>query len=116
MTASALISGAAVAADGAPPLIVDVREHDEFAALRVAGAVLLPLSQFADTFERLPHDRPLLIMCAAGSRSLVAGDHLVRHGYPDVTNVVGGITAWRAAGLPVVSGLPAPGEGDLPSV
>ncbi|MDQ3553295.1 MAG: rhodanese-like domain-containing protein [Chloroflexota bacterium] len=94
------------------PLLVDVRERDEFTALRVEGAVLMPLSSFADTYEQLPRDRPLLMMCAAGKRSLAAADHLTRQGFADVTNVTGGITAWRAAGLPVRSGILEPGEGD----
>ncbi len=97
------------------PLLVDVRERDEFTAVRVEGAVLMPLSSFADTYEQLPRDRPLLMMCAAGSRSLVAADHLTRQGFSDVTNVSGGIIAWRAAGLPVRSDTVRPGEGDLPT-
>ncbi len=110
-TAAARLS----ADDGAGrPLIVDVRERDEFATVRVPGAVLVPLSEFAARYEELPRDRPLLVMCAAGKRSLVAADHLARHGYGDVTNVAGGIIAWHAAGLPVASGPPAPGEGELP--
>lgn len=110
-TASERLSGA----DESRPLLLDVRERDEFAALRVDGAVLMPLSSFADTYEQLPRDRPLLVMCAAGSRSLVAADHLARQGFADVTNVTGGITAWRAAGLPVRSDAVRPGEGDLPA-
>ncbi len=108
-TASQRLGGS----DESRPLLVDVRERDEFATVRVDGAVLMPLSSFADTYEQLPRDRPLLMMCAAGKRSLVAADHLSRQGFGDVTNVSGGITAWRAAGLPVSSGLPEPGEGDL---
>jgi len=110
-TAAARLQGS----DAPRPLLVDVRERDEFAAVRVEGAVLVPLSSFADTYEQLPRDRPLLMMCAAGRRSLAAADHLSRHGFSDVTNVGGGITAWRAAGLPVRSGLPETGEGDLPA-
>lgn len=116
--ASVDVSAAAARLQGSDvprPLLVDVREHDEFATVRVEGAVLMPLSSLADTYERLPRDRPLLMMCAAGRRSLAAADHLSRHGFSDVTNVSGGITAWRAAGLPVRSGPPGPGEGDLPA-
>jgi len=109
-TASQLLDGA----DEPRPLLIDVRERDEFTALRVEGAVLLPLSSFADTYEQLPRDRPLLMMCAAGKRSLAAADHLTRHGFPDVTNVTGGIIAWRAAGLPVRDDAVRPGDGDLP--
>lgn len=97
------------------PLLVDVRERNEFATLRVDGAVLMPLSSFADTYEQLPRDRPLLMLCAAGKRSLAAADHLARQGFADVTNVTGGITAWRAAGLPVRDDAVRAGEGDLPA-
>lgn len=94
--------------------ILDVRERDEFAMLRVPGAGLLPMSELADGLDRVPRGRPLLVMCASGKRSLVAADHLSRHGFTDVTNVAGGIVAWRDAGLPVESGAPHPGEGELP--
>jgi rhodanese-related sulfurtransferase len=99
---------------GSPePLLVDVREPDEFVEQRVPGSVLVPLSDFAERFAELPSDRPLLILCATGRRSMVAADHLVRNGYPDVANVMGGIVAWRTAGLPVKGGRPDPGEGQL---
>lgn len=103
---------AAEVEDGAA-LIVDVRERDEFAAERVAGVALVPLSEFVARYQELPKDRPLLMMCAAGSRSQSATMYLIQNGWPDVRNVVGGIIAWRAAGLPTTNGTPAPGEGDL---
>ena len=40
--------------------------------------------------------------------------YLVRTGRTDVVNVAGGMVAWERAGLPVLRGQPAPGEGDLP--
>ena len=43
----------------AAPLIVDVRERDEFVADRAHGAVLVPMSEFAARHEELPKDRPL---------------------------------------------------------
>jgi len=96
------------------PLIVDVREPNEFAAVRLEeGVALLPLSQFQQRWAELPRDRPLLMMCAAGSRSAAATAHLVRNGYTDVANVAGGITEWEKTGLPVRRGPVAAGEGDL---
>jgi rhodanese-related sulfurtransferase len=94
--------------------IVDVREAHEFTALRAEGAVLLPLSSFALRFEELPRGRPLLMICQTGNRSMAAAAHLLRNGWTDVSNVVGGTTAWQRAGLPVRSGAPEPGEGELP--
>jgi rhodanese-related sulfurtransferase len=100
--------------DAGRPLIVDVREPNEFADVRLEGVALVPMSTFATRFEELPRDRPLLVMCAAGSRSAAATAHLLRNGWTDVTNVAGGITEWERAGLPVLRGAVTPGEGDLP--
>jgi rhodanese-related sulfurtransferase len=97
------------------PLTVDVREMNEFEALRLDDVVLLPMSSFAERFGELPKDRPLLVMCAAGSRSAAATAYLLRSGYTDVTNVAGGITEWHKSGLPVRSGPVGPREGELPS-
>ena len=94
------------------PLTVDVREANEFADVRLGdGVVLLPMSEFAARFEELPRDRPLLMMCAGGTRSAAATGHLVRNGYTDVVNVAGGIKEWEAVGLPVKRGPVEPGEG-----
>jgi rhodanese-related sulfurtransferase len=96
------------------PVTVDVREANEFADVRLAeDVVLMPLSEFATRFEELPRDRPLLMMCAAGTRSAAATGHLLRNGYEDVVNVAGGIKDWQAAGLPVKRGPVEPGEGSL---
>jgi len=98
-----------------PPVLVDVREADEFRAVRVDGSVLVPLSTFMVRCEQLPKDVPLLVLCAAGSRSAAATAHLLANGWSDVTNVAGGIITWERSGLPVRRGAPSPGEGDLAS-
>jgi rhodanese-related sulfurtransferase len=98
----------------ASPLVVDVREPNEFGVVRIEGAALVPLSRFAVTYAELPRDRPLFIVCAAGSRSLAATAHLLRSGWTDVVNVEGGMDAWQRAGLPVRTGPVAPDEGRLP--
>lgn len=102
--------------DPVPPLVVDVREMDEFVAVRPAeGTSLVPMSSFAARFEELPRDRPLFMLCASGNRSSAATAHLLRNGFTDVSNVAGGIIEWQRAGLPVHRGPVAPGEGDLPA-
>jgi len=101
-------------ADGPAPLIVDVRELDEYLGRRVADTVLLPISRFALGFRELPVDRPLLMLCKSGGRSAMATDFLLRSGFPEVHNIAGGILAWHAAGLPTLSGPIQPGEGRLP--
>jgi rhodanese-related sulfurtransferase len=106
---------AAARLDDGDALLVDVREMNEYVALRVGGAVLVPISQFALRYRELPQDQPLLLFCRSGSRSATAAGFLLGHGYRDVHNVAGGILAWRGAGLPVSSGPLEPGEGSLPA-
>ena len=97
------------------PLVVDVREPNEFEAARLeSGVALVPLATFQGRWQELPRDRPLLLMCAAGGRSAAATAWLVRNGYTDVANVAGGMNEWQKAGLPVRRGALAPGEGELP--
>jgi rhodanese-related sulfurtransferase len=95
-------------------LLVDVRERDEFAAQRAAGAVLVPISEFVARHGELPRNRPLLVICQSGSRSASATMFLLQNGWTDVRNVDGGTQAWAMAGLPTRTGAPEPGEGDLP--
>jgi rhodanese-related sulfurtransferase len=94
-------------------IVVDVRELDEFATVRLEGAALLPMSTFADRHAELPKDRPLLVMCHVGGRSAAATAFLIRSGWTNAINVAGGIDAWERAGLPVRRGVVEPGEGDL---
>lgn len=96
------------------PLLIDVREVNEFLAVRAPGAVLMPTSTFIHRLGELPSDRPLLIICHSGSRSASVTDYLMRSGRNDVTNVAGGMDAWARSGLPVRRGAAAPGEGQLP--
>ena len=94
-------------------LIVDVREPNEYTQLRARGAVLLPLGRLNGRVKDLPRDRELLLMCRTGGRSQNATQFLQAQGFSNVTNVSGGIVAWRAASLPTTSGEPEPGEGEF---
>jgi rhodanese-related sulfurtransferase len=95
------------------PVLVDVRNPDEFAQARMPGAILMPLPEFVARCVDLPADRPLLLSCASGVRSEAATAHLMTLGRTDVANVEGGIIAWYRAGLPIRSGPLDPGEGEL---
>ena len=101
------------AADPAGPLLVDVRENDEYRTVRANGAVLMPMSEFQTRHTELPKDRPIYVICASGSRSAAATGFLLRNGWTDVQNVAGGTGEWERRGLPVNRGAPAPGEGSL---
>ena len=44
----------------------------------------------------------MAVVCGSGYRASIASSFLKREGYRDVTNVLGGMAAWKAAGLPTV--------------
>jgi len=113
-TAAGLAGDVAPAGDPSAPLIVDVREPDEFATDRIAGVALLPISQLPQRYEELPKGRPLIMICRSGSRSSSATMFLLQRGWTDVRNVDGGMLAWASDGLPVRTGPPAEGEGAIP--
>jgi rhodanese-related sulfurtransferase len=83
-------------------LLVDVREPMEYAAERIAGAVLYPLSTF--DVAHLPPDgeRAVIFHCAAGGRSLAAA-RMRRAVGQGAAHMAGGISEWKAQGLPTVS-------------
>lgn len=82
-------------------IIVDVRQPIETQSGSVAGAVLIPLTEFGSRMAELPRDRPILTICRSSHRSPIAARQLKRAGY-NVTNVLGGTIGWEKAGLPLV--------------
>ncbi len=83
------------------PLVLDVRQRDEYERGHVPGAVHLMAGDVPDRLAELPRDRPILTICAAGYRSSVAASLLRDAGFERVTWVSGGVPAWHAAGYPL---------------
>ena len=84
-------------------LLVDVREPAEYASERIRGALLYPLSTFDAT--ALPNDgsRRVVFHCGSGKRSLMAAERCLEVGQAHAAHMAGGIAAWNAAGLPVIT-------------
>ncbi len=84
-------------------LPVDVRGAHEFDGPlgRVRGAVLIPLPELEARARELPREKPLLLICRSGARSLKACRQLEALGYGPASNLTGGMIAWNRAGLGV---------------
>lgn len=81
--------------------LIDVRSAEEFQHDgHVAGAKLIPLPALAQRLEEINRDTPVALICRSGNRSQVAAEMLARAGYTQVSNVQGGMIAWRQAGYP----------------
>ena len=84
-------------------VLLDVREHHEWLAVRAEQALHIPMSQLSTSTDRLPGRGTIACICHIGQRSAIVADALVGAGY-DAVNVAGGMDAWEAAGLPVERG------------
>jgi len=94
---------------GAPGVhLLDVRTPGEFEALRIAGAVNVPLDRLdpAALLASLSPNDPLYVVCQTGTRSQFAAAELRAAGFRRVVHVDGGTNAWAVAGLPVERGSP----------
>ena len=81
--------------DGAVAL-VDVREANEYEAGHVVGAALLPLSTFDPA--KLPLDKPIVLICRSGNRSMTALTRARAAGFTDIWHYKGGALGWVREG------------------
>jgi rhodanese-related sulfurtransferase len=82
-------------------LLIDVRGQEELSEGFIAGSTLMPLWDIIKGTQRPPKNKPILLICAVGGRSLALGQLMSRNGWNEVYNLKGGISAWKEAKLPV---------------
>jgi hydroxyacylglutathione hydrolase len=87
-------------AEGGGLQVVDVRRPAEYGSGHVPEAVSIPLDGLEKRLDRLDSSRPTAVICASGYRSSAAASLLRRRGFETIFNVVGGTSAWLAAGYP----------------
>jgi hydroxyacylglutathione hydrolase len=90
--------------DVVTPVAIDVRAPVERAEKSVPGSISVPLNHLVQHIADVPKGRPLLVYCAGGYRSSIAASLLQKHGFANVSEIAGGITAWETAGLPMQRG------------
>jgi hydroxyacylglutathione hydrolase len=86
------------------PFLLDVRTPREWAAKHIVGSVNIPLNHLQERIAEIPRDRPIAVHCAGGYRSSLAASILYQYGITRLTEMAGGMAAWEAAQLPVISG------------
>lgn len=79
--------------------LLDVREPEEFRMGRIPGAVNIPLAEIEARLDEIPADRPVVVVCAHGIRSIAASELLAAKGHGGVYNLAGGTFAWMMRGL-----------------
>jgi rhodanese-related sulfurtransferase len=76
--------------------ILDVREPWERDICAFDGALNIPLAELPGRFGELPADRPVVVVCHHGMRSLHATQWLRAQGHDQACNLQGGIDAWAS--------------------
>ena len=86
------------------PVLLDVRTPDEYAAGHLENAALIDYHapDFRDKLNKLDKTAKYLIYCRTGKRSAAALSVMQELGFSDARDIAGGITAWTAAGYPIV--------------
>jgi rhodanese-related sulfurtransferase len=74
--------------------ILDVREPWEVQVCALTGSIHVPLRQLPESLDRLSPEKPLVVLCHHGMRSLQAVMWLRRNGFDRAMNLAGGIDAW----------------------
>ena len=86
-----------------PPLLLDIRNPREWLTKRIDGSVNVPLNHLQERIAEIPRDRRIAVHCAGGYRSSIAASILQQYGITNLIEMAGGLAAWDAAKLPVVS-------------
>jgi len=92
------VAGLRRAIEDVPNLqLVDVRQPGETEGGIINGAIKVPLTRLNEMLTTLDTDRPTIVYCAGGFRSSIAASRMIRGGFNDVSDLLGGYGAWDAA-------------------
>jgi hydroxyacylglutathione hydrolase len=87
--------------------LIDVRSTAECEAGFVKDSTYSYVGELANHLDKIPKNKPLATTCATGLRGSLAASILRRHGFTDISNVLGGLSAWAALGYPLSPECPA---------
>lgn len=74
---------------------IDVRTPQEFKGNHIRGFRNIPLTRLLNQKSKLSKDKEIIVICQTGARSNSATKMLKKQGFTKLTNVKGGLSAWR---------------------
>lgn len=81
-------------------LIIDVRKKSEFDSEHLLNAINIPLNQINNHLAEFPKDKPFILHCAGGYRSMIAASILKQRGWDNFSDVIGGFKEIAATSVP----------------
>ena len=90
-------------------LFIDIRSIDDFNQGHIIGAMQISLHELDSKLKKLQKymKKPVIVVCARGKSSLQGAKQLSAHGFEQAFSLAGGMLAWQAAGLPLITTTPA---------
>jgi hydroxyacylglutathione hydrolase len=82
--------------------VLDVRTDKEWEEGHIEGALHIHGGTLQERVGEIPQDQPVAVVCGSGYRASIASSFLQRDGFKSVSNVLGGMSAWKSAKLPTV--------------
>ncbi len=79
--------------------VLDVRQPAEWNSGHIPQAHFITGARLPHKIEEVPRDRTVAVICGTGYRSTVGASLLKKQGYQEVVTVMGGMKAWKQAGL-----------------
>jgi hydroxyacylglutathione hydrolase len=88
------------------PFILDVRDIKNYRAIgHIRGAHHRYVGELPQFLSEIPRNDPIVVYCDAGWKGSLAASYLAKHGFRHLTNVLGGMQAWKRAGFPIEKSL-----------
>jgi hydroxyacylglutathione hydrolase len=82
------------------PLVIDVRKKSEYQSEHLIGAINVPLNEINQHLAQFPKDKPFILHCAGGYRSMIASAILKQRGWGNFVDVIGGFKEISETGVP----------------
>ncbi|MDI9578313.1 MAG: rhodanese-like domain-containing protein, partial [Thermoproteota archaeon] len=82
--------------------ILDVRRESELNEGYIKDSIHIYLGKVEKEANKLPRDKPVFVICKTGNRSSFGASILLREGFSQVYNILGGTDAWKKDGFPLI--------------
>jgi len=86
-----------------PPNLIDVRTENEWESGYIKGSINIPLIQLKERINEIKKDRETVFYCQTGFRSSIALSLIEKQNFSNISDLVGGMSAWKAAKLQTVN-------------
>jgi hydroxyacylglutathione hydrolase len=81
--------------------VLDVRSHKEWTGGHIKDALHIPLGELTERLKELHKESDIIAVCGSGYRSSIAASLLQANGFPRISSMDGGMTAWNERKLPL---------------